>query len=310
MHSLSLFNKFYQICEMPQRVDLSQAQTPYTLPADHPCAQAVQEAIPELDTRGPHTKITNFSGPIYTLNANPNWLLRGGRNVFPSSIIQDELGPGSSTTLRVAMNRWLKQVVQEQNLPVVIPEEYLVYAPHDLGRLRNCVCKNHVVISQKLNILDDTCAALRAMPEDEQKRVATTICRLIYHSGFMDAHMANIVLTQDHEIAVIDTEGHGFLCEASEDFSPISFATARIVGLKEFIQRAQFLPDVFTATAKKYLLAAQVMRIVKLATIVLSVLCPLIPLIVWLCSLAAAKWQQRHSAEENRAGENFELQRV
>lgn len=87
------------------------------------------------------------------------------------------------------------------------------------------------MISQRLDVCtgDQTLQGLRTLDPSKQKKMATTICRLIFHSGFMDAHFnnivltkegQNIVLTKEGQLAVVDTEGQGLLHDATEAYSP------------------------------------------------------------------------------------------
>jgi hypothetical protein len=294
---LNLFYKFYQSCETPQTIDLSkdEIKNQYLLPATHPVADKIFAAAKDLDESKP-TKITPFKKRgIYTINAAQGWLLRGDRYCSSQGVIPGmPLGPSSSDTLRVVMNYRLKKEIQEKKLDVIIPDEYLVYAP-DPNRKNNSPVnyKDFFVASEKLDILnqDDAEKEMRSFAPEKQKEVANTICRLIYHSGFMDAHMGNIVMTRDKRLAIIDTEGHALFHDKTENYSPISLSNARIVGLNEFISRSKEsgLPDVYTQTAKRYLFFARVMNVVKIATIFFSIICPLIPLAVLVCSVISAK---------------------
>jgi hypothetical protein len=294
--NLNLFYKFYQTCETPQCIDLSKSKNQYLLPSNHSAAQQIYAAAQDLDNRN-LTKITRLERALYTINDTPNWLIRGGRGVTSYSLIQDApMGPASSKTLRVVMNHRLKKEVQDKKLDVIIPDEYLVDAPEPNRKNNSKVnYKDFFVASEKLDILDyhDTIKEIRSFEPRKQKEIANTICRLIYHSGFMDAHMSNIVLTRDKRLAIVDTEGHSLFHDTTENYSPISLSDARIVGLKEFVSRSKEseLPDVFTQTAKKYLFFARVMKIVKIATIFFSIICPLIPLVVLICSVLSAKLQ-------------------
>ena len=103
--------------------------------------------------------------------------------------------------------------------------------------------------------------------------------------------MANIVLTCDKRLAIVDTEGQSLFHHITENYSPISLSDARIVGFKEFLSRSREsgLPEVFLNTAKKYLFFARVMKVIQIATIFLSICCPLIPLVVLVYSVAYAK---------------------
>ncbi len=292
--NLNLFYKFYQICETPQCIDLSKNKDQYLLPTDHQDAEKLYAAAKDLDNPHPN-KVKSLEGCLYNINDAPNWLIRGGRFVTSFSFIQDApIGPGSSKTLRVVMNHRLKKIVQDKKIDVIIPDEYLVEAP-DPNRKSNSKLnyKDFFVVSKKLDIFDyrETIKEMKQFESNKQKKIANSICRLIYHSGFMDAHMANIVLTKDKRIAIVDTEGHSMFHDVTEKYSPISLSDARIVGLKEFVSRSKEsgLPDVFSQTAKKYLFFARVMKVVKIATIVFSIVCPLIPLIVLVCSVASAK---------------------
>lgn len=292
--SLNFFYKFYQTCETSQCIDLSKCKNQYLLPTNHPTAEKICAAAQDLDKRN-RTKVTHLEGGLFNINDAPNWIIRGSRNVTSYSLIQDApMGPGSSKTLRVVMNHRLKKEVQDKKLNVIIPDEYLVDAPEPNRKNNSKVnCKDFFVVSEKLDILsyDDTIKELRLFEPKKQKEIANTICRLIYHSGFMDAHMSNIVLTRDKRLAIVDTEGQSLFHDTTENYSPISLSNARIVGLEEFISRSKEsgLPDVFTQTAKKYLFFARVMKVVKIATIFFSIVCPLIPLVVLVCSVISAK---------------------
>ncbi|MCE2982524.1 MAG: hypothetical protein LW832_03045 [Parachlamydia sp.] len=292
--NLSLFYKFYQTCEFSQCIDLSKDLEKYLLPINHGEAEKINEAAQDLDNRI-RTKVTHFERGLFMINEAPNWLIRGERNCTSFSYIQDApMGPGSSKILRVVMNHILKREVQDKKLDVIIPAEYLVNAPEPTRRInRKINYKDFFVASQKLDILNyqDTISKLKLFEQKKQSEVATTICRLIYHTGFMDAHMSNIVLTTDRRIAIVDTEGHSLLHDVTENYLPIALSDARIVGLKEFIYRSKQsgLPDVFSQTAKKYLFYARVMKVVKQATILFSIICPIIPLAVLTCSVASSK---------------------
>lgn len=116
--------------------------------------------------------------------------------------------------------------------------------------------------------------------------------------------MANIVLTTDKQIAVVDTEGHSLFHDITENYSPIALSDARIVGLKEFIAQSKKsgLPDIFIQTAETYLFFARVMKVVKIATIFLSVICPLIPLVVVIASVISAELQNApHPLDQQRS---------
>jgi hypothetical protein len=313
MSNLTLFYNFYQACETPQRIDLSQSKDQYLLPCTHPEAQKIAEAAKDLDVHNSmRTKVTPLpeAQGLFQINKSPGWLIRGDRHSTRYSSIQEVFGPGSSKTLRVVMNHRLKKVVKEHQLPISIPDEYLVYAPDPQRKAGSKVnYKDFFVVSQRFNLLPTAnCKVnpvqyMRTKDPQQQKAIATTICQLIYYSGFMDAHMENIGMQQNKQLTVVDTEGQALFCDATEEYSPISLSDARIVGLKEFIKACQDsrLPEMFIQTARKYLLFARLMKIVRIATILISVACPLIPLIVCIVSIASAKLHNgRAIAESNR----------
>jgi hypothetical protein len=287
--NLNFFYKFYQTCETSQCIDLSKGKDQYLLPNNHPATESIRAAAQDLNQRN-FSSVTRLECGLFNINDAPNWLIRGEKIAFAPCFIQDApIGPASSNTLRVAMNHRLKKEVQEKKLDVIIPDEYLVDAPEPNRENNSKVnYKDFFVVSEKLDILssEDTIKELNSFEPKKQKEIANTICRLIYHSGFMDAHMSNIVLTRDKCLAIVDTEGQSLLHDITEKYSPISLSDARIVGLREFISRST---GVYTQTAKKYLFFAQVMKVVKIATIFLSIICPLIPLVVLVSSVIFAQ---------------------
>lgn len=310
---LDVFYKFYQECETEQCIDLSKTKNQYLVPSDHPAAEKIYQAA-QVFNKDKSTKVTHFVDDLYTINEAPDWVIRSKAEAY--SFIQDApMGPGSSKTLRVVMNHRLKKIVAEQKLDIIIPDEYLV---EDSGTAKKSVdkisYKNFRVISQKLDIYDyqNTIKEIRLLNSEKQKEIATTICRLIYHSGFMDSHMGNFALTKDKNIAVVDTEGHSLIHDVSEtEYSHVSLATARVVGLKEFISRSKeaYLPDVFEQTAQKYLFFARMMNLVRIATIFFSVICPLLPIVVLICSIVTAKLRNSANVQPQLTQHSLALQR-
>lgn len=293
INNLNLFHTFYQTCKKDQCIDLSKSKAQFLLPESHPSAEKIYDAIEDFKNRKP-TKITPFEDAqdLFNINDDPNWLLRPPSE-GTKSIIQDKHGPASSKTLRVVMNHRLKEAVQNHKIDIIIPDEYLVEGSSKKNQKENF--RDFFVVSEKLDIHSyyDTLTELRSLEQKKQKKAAKSVCSLIYHSGFMDAHWANIVLTKDKNLAIVDTEGHSLLHDITEKYSPVSLSTARILGLKEFIKRSKeaSLPDLFINTAKRYLFMARVMKIVKVTTIVFSVICPLLPLSVLISSVVSAKFQ-------------------
>lgn len=301
-NQLKLFKQFYQVCESYQCVDLSKSKDKYLLPKNHPSYEKIYAAAKDLDLKvEERSKVTIFDNHLYTINEEPNWLIRGARNVSIWSGIQGVKGPESSFTLRVVMNHRLKKVIKDRQLKIIVPAEYLVDAPNPNRKANSKVnFKDFFVASQKLDIYKgiNTVHEINLFQPKQQKEMATSICKLIFYSGFMDAHMNNIVLTKDKQLAIVDTEAHGLMHDITDKYSPISLVDARIVGLKEFIKESTWLPKVFSQTAKKYLLWARVVKVIKVATILLSIVCPLIPLMALIFSVAAAKFNQTNKTHE------------
>lgn len=297
--SLELFYKFYQVCETPNCIDLQQDSHLYTLPDNHPQAAHIKQALPDLArlNSGANSKLQLFDRNIFSIKACPEWLLRAKQSHY--AFIQDApMGPGSSSTLRVVMNHRLKKKIREQNLDAIVPDEYLVYSPDHYQKGNY---EDFIVVAKKLDVLsyEQIRKEISLAHPDEVRKIATTIARIIYHTGFMDAHLANIVLTRDHKVAIVDTEGHALIHDSSENYSPVALSDARIVGLKEMLQRSRTdgLPETFTKVIEKYLLIARIMKIVKVVTIIFSILCPLIPIVVLITSLFNARCNTRTVAD-------------
>ena len=231
--------------------------------------------------------------------------------------VQGQWPNNSSHVLSVFMNKRLEKIARNKKLNIKISKEYLlkktIYCKnYNTGKLEKSDIKEipyrFNVIAKELDLFDekDTDQKIKALGIKKQKELATTICRFIWYSGFMDLYYeeegknfnySNIRLTKENEIAITSSEGINFLY-TKEEFEenlkkrwldrkePRTLNDARITGLKEIFKKTD--NENFKKVAKKYLTYAYLMRALKISTIVLSVLCPLIPLAVFICSVAHA----------------------
>jgi hypothetical protein len=289
---LHVFNKFYQRYGNDQIIDLAKEHKSHLFPKDDIKMYSKVESVVNSNRNfkklnGKNINIEKAcSKNQYRFDClEEKWFIRfnfGERY----SIVQSEAGMPSSSVLRVFMNQRFKKVIKDKKLDLIVPKEYLFLRSWPKNADKSDYRK-YVVISEKLDVLkeSETVEKINNYPSEKQEKVAEDICSLIYYAGFMDAHFNNILLTSKG-IAIVDTEGISFLRASSDKERPASLVDARIAGLKELIIRTD--NEVFQKVAKKYLLYARIMKVLRVATIILSVICPLIPLVVITSSLAYA----------------------
>lgn len=111
---------------------------------------------------------------------------------------------------RIPMRQRIQKIARSENIPVILPQKYYVKIPFSNEEDPK---KSYFIIAKKIDILgaDESIRAIKEMSSSQQSTLAFQICRLIQSTGFLDASMANIRLTRDGNLAIIDTEPAGFL---------------------------------------------------------------------------------------------------
>lgn len=111
---------------------------------------------------------------------------------------------------RIPMRQRIHRIANEENIPVILPKKYYVKIPFSTEEDPK---KSYFIIAEKIPVLsaDESIDTIKKMSPSQQTTLAFQICRLIQLSGFLDASMANIRLTREGRLAIIDTEPAGFL---------------------------------------------------------------------------------------------------
>ncbi len=157
---LTLFYRCYQTSEESQTVNLRTEKERFLFPKGHADASKVYEAAPEIsleDDDKTRIEYVKNSGQFFRI-VGTGWLLRHSRfSTRNANVPGAPPGPGSSSVLRPVMNGRLGETIQEHQLNLITPEEYLVEVPRPKGRRMDSddaqYYKEFVVISQELKIL-------------------------------------------------------------------------------------------------------------------------------------------------------------
>lgn len=260
----------------------------------------------------------NFSGGSkYALDENiPFWMLpfkSWSQNPFFTKaekgckILGDLLNP-----VRPEMMQRAQRCVTESNLRYVkVAKEYLF--PLRGTNSSDLLCKKFVVISEKLKPLsekDNLEKLVRLAVEKPEKlrKIVQELCEVIKATHLTDMHMGNICFLEENPdqtdtndcVGLFDGEPIGGVWEASEgenpytEFDPAIFP---LLGLRKLqktslvLKQSGFKPEqiapvkkIFDDIIDKEANALIVRRRWHYMKIVLSILCPLIPLILVIIS--------------------------
>lgn len=231
--------------------------------------------------------------PYYSVLTHPDlpeWVLKSGGARAPADAPMK--GPSNDynetthytqfeSLLRLPMNERIRQVAQEEKIPVIVPKEYLVEHP---GNEDKELTHRYFVISERIDVLsvDETIQAIHAMSSKEQIELANKISTLIEKIGYCDASFDNIRLSKKgHQIVFLDTEPGGLYQNGERGYSIEKCARIGLYRLREFSKGAG-LEGFAKAVDGRYQSALSQKSIWR---IVLSIVCPLIPLVLLVISI-------------------------
>jgi hypothetical protein len=235
--------------------------------------------------------------PFYNVSehsALPDWVLKTGAHRVPSD--QLVLGPLNcmneiaffhplESLLRLSMNSRIREMAQSLNIELVVPDEYAVPyrspAPGDLSR-------RYFIISRKLDLKSqqETIDHIKNMNREGQVELARKVVKLIERIGFADAHFDNFRITKEGKLALVDTESSGLLTLKGDALRPRGHSIEKCarIGLWTFQQMAQ-QKGLFEVAAEAEIHYQRSEKEISVTQIVLSILCPLIPLVFLILSI-------------------------
>lgn len=245
--------------------------------------------------------------PFYSVLEHPQlpgWIIKSGSARVPKDRFM--LGPYNDknemaffteeeSLLRVEMAKRVAKIAREANIEVVVPKKKFVAYENTKGVSE--VTKKYCVLSEKIDILseEETANVLRKMDAKQQRATAKKISTLIQKAGIVDASLANIRLTPEEKIAIIDTEPAGLLVAAKSGpwnrFFPARGASVeKCARIGLFILMHQKVPRVFREEiAKDYeTVSPPPLSRWKIAVSALSL--GIIPLITAVISVALARF--------------------
>lgn len=251
-----------------------------------------------------YVKIT----PFYNVSEHPllpKWVIKAaGMRVPQNQLI---LGPNNDqneraifssneSLLRLSMNKRIKAISAKLGIDVIVPREYAVpYTDQQSTELS----RKYFIISEKLNILskEETIACIKQKSEKEQRELAHKISRLITEIGYLDSSFDNIRFTREGKLTIIDTEPAGLMVDTScigqkghsiEKCARIGLYTLHTlseqVGLPIF---AQEVKNFYTKSLSHF----------SITKIILSIICPLIPLVLLVLAVLKNRMVHKLSKE-------------
>jgi len=179
---------------------------------------------------GSRPAISGFSQPYYSAVEHPklpDWVLKpSGERIPRSTFIYGPKNPLSEMAYfnpndglyRIPMRERIQRIADEENIPLVLPKKFYAKIPFSNRENKR---ENYFVIAEKISILaiEETFQRIKAMDSGKQSLIAYQMGQIIRKSGFLDATLNNIRLTQEGKIAIIDTEPAGFLRERTLSWS-------------------------------------------------------------------------------------------
>jgi hypothetical protein len=202
---------------------------------------------------------------------------------------------------RVLLADLMRQEIAKNHWDILIPEKRLYRSPY--AQNSDTPHKKYYALSKKLNILsvEETLKRIGQQPASVQRKAAIQICDLIKRTGFTDANGSNITALKNPSsqsalsLAIIDTEPLGLMKETSDsDGSCNSFKCCVLTGLSKFAEsfgakfstfseeirwaQEEMMPGGEDRVRQKRAAALKEARCWFIAKIIVSILCPLLPL--------------------------------
>ena len=222
--------------------------------------------------------------------------------------------------LRVVMLKRARKCIRKYNLDrVMAAKEYLFRLPNTAPDLPSQ--EKFIVISQKIPLLSESenqnkFIQLAAENPNELREIIRQVCLVIKHSHLSDNHLNNIrfLAGETNQVCFIDGEPIGGLTEVSEgrlSDEKADFALFPIIGLRSLYEKTPSLLREYGWNGEAIAILMNVMQSVVIPftenliterrnyyiKLLLSIACPLIPLI--LLARAAGKIAIRHFQRNN-----------
>ncbi len=219
----------------------------------------------------------------------PGWVIKAAGHRVPQDqmvlgLINDHGEMNQFTAfeslLRLTMNQRIRQVARDLEIDLVVPDEYAVpYLDPGAGD----ASRRYFVISKKLPLKskNEPVSHISGMSSGDQRELARKISLLIKNIGFADASFDNIRFTEDGRLAFIDTEPAGLLVAKGDPLHTKGHSVEKCarIGLFKFKTSAdqRRLDGVSQEVDRHY---QKSLKEVSITRIVLSIICPLIPLVL------------------------------
>lgn len=206
---------------------------------------------------------------------------------------------------RVILADRMRNEVAENHWDIVIPDKRLYRSPH--AQPSDTIHKKFYPLSKKLELdsYDETWKRIGFLTVAEQRRLVIPICDLIKRSGLADANSGTILALKRQEgkrltMAVVDTEPMGLIKDTTDRNSnkhPNTFENCVKTGLSKFDEAfglkyaaikeevelafEELEPGGLEKVKQKRLWAVKKAKMVFIAKLIVSIIIPIIPLIVW-----------------------------
>jgi hypothetical protein len=170
-----------------------------------------------------------------------NWILKmnyadGTNKKYISSGVK-QLKPGNFDNLqRPIFGNILRKGARAVGLDLRIPREYVIDLGEQAAKEKQDFRDRYCVISEKFTIPPDQLASWEELAEEGLlEETIRRICLFIIKTGYADATVSNIVLTEDRGLAVVDTENLGLLRDDEEkEKADYNLSNYVIAGLDRF----------------------------------------------------------------------------
>jgi len=237
--------------------------------------------------------------PFYNVAESPDlpgWVLKATGDRVPKDLLlatlvndQHEVIRFSSyeSLLRLKMNQRLREECND----VFIPKEYAIpYSDH--VHSGSDISRSYFIISEKLDVLshEETVQAVKRMSNEKQVQLAQRIVPIV-KKGYADAGFPNIRLTRNGALAIVDTEPVGLFVYKNDPDVKRGHTVEKCARVGLFMLKtyaAQMGLYAFSKEVDRHYQAS--LSDYSVTKIILSILCPLIPLVLLIIAVINTQW--------------------